>query len=280
MRLATLRMGERTLAARKEADTWVTIPGVSDVGALLQDPNWIDRAASASSGVDGSEELNASDASFDIVVPYPSKILCCGLNYSTHIQEMGRDLPTHPTLFAKFPQTLTGPFDEISLPEEDPAIDWEAELAVVIGKGGRRIPLEEATNHIAGYTIANDISMRTWQFRTVEWLQGKMWDASTPLGPELVTPDEVSDDAQIQTLIDGEVMQDALISDLVHGPEFLVSYVSTFTRLKPGDVLLTGTTGGVGRARNPERYLRAGEVLETKIEGIGSLINTIVKEQR
>lgn len=274
MRLATLRIEGGTTAARRTDAGWVAIPGAADVGELLQDADWRARAESATGA-----PILPDETDFATVVPQPSKVLCCGLNYASHIREMGRELPEHPTLFAKFAQTLTGPFDDVAIPPEDAAIDWEAELAIVVGKGGRRIPRESAAEHIAGYTIANDVSMRTWQFRTIEWLQGKMWDNSTPLGPELVTVDEVPADARIQTIVDGETLQDGSIGDLVHDPEFLISYISTITELHPGDVILTGTTGGVGRARTPERYLKPGEVLETRIEGIGVLRNRIVAEQ-
>lgn len=276
MRLATLRTATGTTAARREGDRFIPIEGAADVGELLRDPDWRDRAAAASAA--NGEVIAAADADLAAVIPHPGKILCAGLNYASHIREMGRELPEHPTLFAKFAQTLTGPFDDVALPPEDDAIDWEAELAIVIGRGGRRIPQDQAADHIAGFTVANDVSMRTWQFRTIEWLQGKIWDASTPLGPELVTPDEVAPDARITTVIDGEMMQDGHIGDLVHGPEFLVSYVSTILELHPGDVLLTGTTGGVGRARTPAVYLREGQLLETSIEGIGVLRNRIVVE--
>lgn len=275
MRLATLRLGDGgTVAARRDGEDWLPIAGAADVGELLRDPNWRDRA-----GRSEGAPIAASEAVPLAVIPQPGKILCCGLNYASHISEMGRELPQHPTLFAKFAQTLAGPLDDIAIPPEDSAIDWEAELVIVVGRGGRRIPREQAAEHIAGYTIANDISMREWQFRTIEWLQGKIWDRSTPLGPELVTPDELRGDARIQTFIDGEMMQDGRIDDLVHGPEFLVSYISTITELQPGDLILTGTTGGVGRARTPQRYLEPGETLETRIEGIGSLRNRLVEER-
>lgn len=276
MRVATLHTGTGTTAALRVGETYAPISGVADVGELLREPDWRRRAARAG---EESSPLPSHEARLAPVIPNPAKILCCGLNYASHIREMGRELPEHPTLFAKFAQTLTGPNDAVEIPSEDAAIDWEAELTVVIGTGGRRIPRERAAEHIAGYTIANDISMRTWQFRTIEWLQGKIWDRSTPLGPELVTPDELPEDPRIQTLLDGEVMQDGRAGDLVHDPEFLVSYISTITELKPGDMILTGTTGGVGRARNPERYLTAGETLVTRIEGIGELSNPIVAER-
>lgn len=273
MKLATLRLGDSTVAVKAVGDDWVIIDGVQDVGSLLADPEWRERAEGA-----GGERISGANAEFATVVPQPSKVLCCGLNYASHIREMGRELPEHPTLFAKFAQTLTGPNDDVVIPPEDDAIDWEAELAIVMGKGGRRIARDQAADHIAGYTIANDVSMRTWQFRTIEWLQGKMWDRSTPLGPVMVTADEFDAGARIQTLIDGEIMQDGVLSDLVHDAEYLISYISTITELFPGDVILTGTTGGVGRARKPERYLQAGQLLETRIEGIGVLRNRIVNE--
>lgn len=268
MRLATLRTPEGTMAARREADTYIRIPGFTDVGALLAHPDWRTLAAEA----DGAQH-SVDGADLASVVVRPGKIVCVGLNYRTHILEMGRDLPEYPTLFSKYAETLIGPADDIELPAEDTAIDWEAELAVIVGKSGRRIPEAEAAGHIAGYSVCNDVSMRTWQFRTKEWLQGKNWEHSTPLGPELVTPDEWTPGPAIRTVIDGEVMQEASTGDLVHGPEFLISYISTMITLNPGDVIITGTPGGVGHARKPARYLTEGQTVETSIEGLGTLTN-------
>ncbi|MDQ0680520.1 acylpyruvate hydrolase [Arthrobacter pascens] len=214
------------------------------------------------------------------MITKPGKIICVGLNYRKHIQEMGRELPEYPTLFSKYAETLIGPTDDIELPEQDNAIDWEAELAVIIGKSGRHITERDAADHIAGYSVCNDVSMRTWQFRTKEWLQGKNWENSTPLGPVLVTTDEWTPGSTITTRVDGELMQEASTGDLVHGPEFLVSYISTMITLHPGDVIITGTPGGVGHARQPQRYLGDGQVLETSIEGIGTLRNRAVAAGR
>ncbi|MGN6403116.1 fumarylacetoacetate hydrolase family protein, partial [Sinomonas sp.] len=207
------------------------------------------------------------------VVPSPSKVFCVGLNYASHIKEMGRELPEYPTLFAKFADTLTGPFDDVELPVADQAIDWEAELVVVVGKRARRVGEDVAGDYIAGYTAANDISMRSYQFRTKEGLQGKVWEKSTPVGPVMVTPDELDRDAAITTTVDGEERQRGSIGDLVHGPEFLVSYISEMITLNPGDLILTGTTGGVGHARRPEVYLTDGQTVTVAIEGIGELRN-------
>lgn len=273
MRLATLRIAGGTVAARQDGDAFVVIDGAADVGALLMRADWREFAEKASGRV-----VPAGTADLAPVIPAPSKVFCAGLNYRSHILEMGRELPEHPTLFAKFADTLTGPFDDIAVPPEDEAVDWEAELAVVIGREARRVSEADAGDHIAGYTVSNDISMRTWQNRTIEWLQGKNWERSTPIGPVLVTPDEFDPAAAITTTVDGEMRQNGSINDLVHSPAHLVSYISTFTRLRPGDVILTGTTGGVGHARTPKLYLTAGQEVVTSIAGIGELRNRMVRE--
>lgn len=282
MRLVTFRRPESgTAVGRIEgegaADDQVVelqISDVRDVGALLQLPGWRERAAEASGPTHRLGDLDLAP-----VVPNPSKVICVGLNYRAHILEMGRELPEFPTLFAKFPETLTGPYDDIAAPPEDEALDWEAELTVVIGKQCRRVSEAEAGDHIAGYTVANDISMRTWQFRTKEWLQGKMWEASTPVGPALVTADEWKPGGTVSSTVNGEQMQGASTGDLLFGPEALVAYVSTMITLNPGDLILTGTPGGVGRARTPARYLVDGDVVITSIEGLGTLTNRVVAER-
>lgn len=270
MKLATLVQDGGTTAAVETPAGWVPVDGAADVGALLADPSWRSRA-SAAAGEPVAEPVFAQ------LVTRPGKVVCVGLNYRSHILEMGRDLPAHPTLFAKFADTLTGPYADVEAVPEDPELDWEGELVVVIGSSVRRASEAEAEAAIAGYSIANDVSMRAWQFRTVEWLQGKMWEASTPVGPVLVTPDELDlGTSRLTTRVNDEVMQDHALADLVFGPAALVAYVSTMTTLHPGDVLLTGTPGGVGRARDPQVYLRAGDVVEVAVDGIGSIRNRIV----
>lgn len=272
MKLVTYRVPGGHQAGRLDGDS-VTEIDATDVGALLARDNWRDIAAA-----DGLQHALA-DLDLAAVVPAPGKVICVGLNYRNHILEMGRDLPEYPTLFAKYADTLIGPYDTILLPPEDDAIDWEGELVVVVGSTVRRASKAEAEAAIAGYTLANDVSMRTWQFRTKEWLQGKAWEASTPIGPALVTRDEWSPGAPIQTSVNGESMQDAPTSDLVHGPGDLVAYVSTMTTLRPGDIILTGTPGGVGHARKPARYLRDGDQVVTSVEGLGELRNDVVAEK-
>lgn len=272
MKLATLRLSSSgtagTVAVRQDGDIFVEIPGYADLGALLAADGWREIAEKADGATHPVEGADLAP-----VVPAPSKVFCVGLNYASHIKEMGRDLPEFPTLFAKFADTLTGPFDDIELPVADHAIDWEAELVVVVGKRARRVGEDVAGEYIAGYTAANDVSMRSYQFRTKEWLQGKVWEKSTPVGPVMVTPDELDRNAAITTSVDGEERQRGSIGDLVHGPEFLVSYISEMITLNPGDLILTGTTGGVGHARRPEVYLTDGQTVTVAIEGIGKLRN-------
>lgn len=267
MKLATLRLpGGRTAAARVEGEEAVELP-VADVGALLARSDWRETAAS-----DGTRH-RVSEADLDAVVPVPGKIVCVGLNYRNHILEMGRDLPEYPTLFAKYPEALIGPSDDIVLPKVSDAIDWEAELAVVVGTKVRSADRATAEAAIAGYSVLNDVTVRDYQYRTKQWLQGKTFEATTPFGPYLVTPDEFALDAEIVTEVDGEVMQSSNVKDLVFDPADLVAYISEILTLNPGDVIATGTPGGVGHARKPPRYLAAGSKMVTRIGGLGELVN-------
>jgi acylpyruvate hydrolase len=217
-------------------------------------------------------------------VPQPSKIVCVGLNYRNHIREMGRDLPEYPTLFAKFADSLIGSTDDIPRPEETDQLDWEVELGIVIGAPVRRATGAAAEAAIAGFTVVNDVTCRDWQFRTREWLQGKAWDSSTPVGPYLVTPDELPGGVRpvldVRLEVDGEVMQHDTTADLLFDPPALVEYVSTMVRLRPGDLIATGTPGEVGHARKPGRYLTSGETVITEITGLGRQTNLVTKEQR
>ncbi|MGW9308416.1 fumarylacetoacetate hydrolase family protein [Saccharomonospora azurea] len=279
MKLATLRVDGTTRAVRVDDETLIDL-GASDVGELLARDGWADAVAAV--GASTAKTYARDGADFAPVVPRPSKVVCVGLNYKNHIQEMGRDLPEHPTLFAKFADSLIGATDDIVRPGETEAFDWEVELAVVVGRGVRRARGADAESAIAGFTVLNDVTCRDWQFRTREWLQGKMWDSSTPVGPHLVTPDElpggVRPTLDVRLSVDGEVMQQDNTGDLLFDPVDLVEYVSTVVRLNPGDIIATGTPGGVGHARAPKRYLTGGETVVTEIDGIGRLTNTVVAE--
>ncbi|GAA0949709.1 fumarylacetoacetate hydrolase family protein [Actinocorallia libanotica] len=279
MKLATLRVNGSTRAVRLDGDRLVDL-GAADLGELLSRDDWAAGAAAVDANTARTYPVEGAD--FAPVVPAPSKVVCVGLNYKNHIQEMGRDLPQHPTLFAKFADCLIGAADDIARPAETEAFDWEVELAVVIGERVRRARGAEAEAAIAGFTVLNDITCRDWQFRTREWLQGKMWDSSTPVGPYLVTPDElpggVRPALEVKLTVDGEVMQNDNTGDLLFDPVALVEYVSTVVRLNPGDIIATGTPGGVGHARDPKRYLTGGERVVTEIQGIGRLENTVAED--
>lgn len=271
MRLTTLRTPDGTRAARVDGESAVEIDA-PDVGALLADPAWRERAAAA----DGPRH-DLAGADLAPLVPRPGKIFCVGLNYRTHILEMGRELPEHPTLFAKFAEALVGPRDEVSLDPASEEVDWEAELAVVVGSPVRRATGAEAGAAIAGFAVLNDVTMRDWQYRTLQWLQGKTFEGTTPFGPQLVTPDELPGGARpsldLACAVDGETVQAATTSDLVFDPVALVAYISRIVTLNPGDVIATGTPGGVGHARKPPRYLTDGAVLPTEIDGLGGQRN-------
>lgn len=277
MKLATLRSSDGTTAA-------VAVPGgylplrFSDVGELLAHDDWGRRvdAALDEYGMWQTAAVPTAEVELAPVVPRPGKVVCCGLNYANHILEMGRDLPEHPTLFAKFADTLTGAHDRIEV-QGSARIDWEAELAVVVGRELRNATEEEAAVGIAGYTVANDVSMRDWQKRTLQWLQGKAFDASTPIGPVMATPEEFGPNPafNVRGYVNGELVQDGDTATLVFNPAQLLAYISSFTTLRPGDVVLTGTPGGVGAGMEPPRFLADGDVLTTEIDGIGRLENTI-----
>lgn len=286
VKLATLRIHGGTRAARIEGDAAVLLDS-PDVGALLNDGRYPGIATASS-----TERVPLAECDFAPVIPDPDKILCVGLNYRSHVLEMGNQLPEYPTVFAKFRGALVGALDNVVLPAVSENVDWEAELTIVVGSAARHVSVADAPKHIAGYTIMNDVSVRDWQRRTSQFLQGKTFESSTPLGPWMVTADDPSvagfasnaDSSQpttnmgISCSVNGEVLQDSFISDLVFDAASIVSYLSTVITLLPGDVIATGTPGGVGAGRTPQRFLADGDELVTAIAGIGELRNRCVKE--
>jgi acylpyruvate hydrolase len=272
VRLATASIDGATRACRVEGGDLVLL-AEADVGGLLAHPDWRERAA-----VDGLR-VAADAVRLLPVVPRPDKIVCLGLNYASHIAEMGRERPRFPTLFAKYRASLIGPTDPIQLPRVSQQVDWEAELGVVIGRPGRNIGAADALGYVAGYCIVNDITVRDWQHRTREFLSGKTFEGTTPVGPALVTDDELPPGARglrLSCEVDGQVMQSAVTDDLCFDVAAIVSYVSTIITLLPGDLIATGTPGGVGAGRDPQMFLRHGQIVRTSIEGIGELVNRCV----
>ena len=275
MRFATIRTGAGTTAARLDGDSLIPLD-FADVGELLAGGN-----LSGAPARPGGPPVAVAEADFAPLVTNPAKVLCVGLNYRTHIAETGRELPAYPTLFAKFAETLMGANDDLAIPVVSEKVDWEVELAVVVGTPVHRAGKDEALAAIAGYAASNDVSMRDWQRRTLQWQAGKMFQRSTPVGPYLVTPDEVDHarDLEILCEVDGAVMQHARTSDLLFTPADIVAYASQVITLRPGDLLLTGTTGGVGDARKPPVYLRPGQVLCSYVEGLGECLNHCIAEK-
>ncbi|MFH9964667.1 fumarylacetoacetate hydrolase family protein [Streptomyces mirabilis] len=279
MRLSTVRLHDErgTAAARQEGDELVLLP-YSDVGELLSSgDDWPERAAA-----EDGDRISLSTASLAPVVPHPNKIVCLGLNYATHIKEMGRATPAHPTLFAKYDGSLVGAHDDVHIPPVSDDLDWEAELGVVIGHRARHLSPDQALSHVAGYTVLNDVTVRDWQHRTREFLSGKTFEATTPVGPSLVTPDELPRGASgltISCLVDGTTMQKSNTADLLFDVAAIIAYVSTIITLLPGDLIATGTPGGVGAGRDPKVFLQPGQELVTVVEGIGELRNTVVKDR-
>ncbi len=274
MRFASCLHASRPFAAAILDDLAIPLEGIDELGTatptnVLTDPP-----------LRHADAVPLADVTLRPVIPRPGKIICVGLNYLSHVGETGRDTPEYPVLFTKFAESLVGPTDPIMAPPESVQLDWEAELAVVIGRAGRRITPGSALEHVAGYTIANDITMRDYQYKTHQWLQGKTWERSTPLGPYLVTPEEVGDVAalQLQLTVNGDIMQQGSPAQMMFDVPTLISHISEFVTLAPGDVILTGTPAGVGFRRKPQVFLSPGDRVEVKITGLGALDNTVVAE--
>jgi len=213
-------------------------------------------------------------------VPRPGKIICLGLNYRDHAIESGLAIPTYPVVFAKYSNVVIGPGEAIVLPKISQEVDYEAEFGIVIGKRGRSIAEADAISYVAGYLPFHDVSARDYQMRTSQWVIGKTFDTFGPMGPALVTADEIPDphDLNIQLSIGGEVLQSSNIRHLIFPVEKIIYHLSAVMTLEPGDVIATGTPAGVGTSRTPKRYLKAGDVVRIEIERLGILENPVVAE--
>ncbi|MGV2899556.1 fumarylacetoacetate hydrolase family protein [Achromobacter sp. AGC78] len=218
-------------------------------------------------------------------VPAPGKILCVGLNYGRHVAEAGRaeagrDLPAHPSMFVRFADSVVGHREPVWKPRASDRFDYEGELAVVIGRGGRHIAAEDALSHVAGYTCMAENSVRDFQKHNAQVTPGKNFERSGAIGPWLVTTDEVGDPSRLEVMsrLNGELMQHGQVSDLIFPIPELIAYISAFTPLSPGDIIATGTPEGVGSSRKPPRFMVAGDTLEVDIPGVGTLVNTVADE--
>ena len=222
----------------------------------------------------------SSEVSWQPVIPNPDKILCVGLNYRSHIREVGRQVENHPVIFLRLPASQVGHLQPILRPRVSEQLDFEGELAVVIARRGRYISPESALEHVAGYSIYNEASVRDWQRHTHQYTPGKNFTATGAFGPWIVTADEIPrpNELSLTTRLNGQVMQDSSIDDLLFPIDELIAYVSSFTELVPGDVLVTGTPAGVGSMRKPPVWMKPGDTVEVEISSIGSLRNPIGQE--
>ena len=265
MQLGTIRRNGATQACRREGGELILLES-SDIGELL---------TTGEKGDAQGERIDAASADWAPVVINPNKIICVGLNYRDHVLEMGGELPTAPTYFSKFSGALIGARDDLQLPPAAVSThnDWEAELAIIIGSPARNVTVDDALDHIAGFTVCNDFSVRDYQRRTSQFLAGKTFERASGLGPVMVTPDEIGDGSglAISSSVNGDIKQSSNTDELIFGPRELVSDLSQIITLQPGDVITNGTPSGVGAARTPPEWLVDGDELVIAIEGLGEL---------
>ena len=256
----------------KIVDLRAIYPEIPDISEAFFRDGWLEKAA-------GIQEAGVEmDARIGCPILQPAKLICLGINYSEHKEETGLEKPANPLLFCKTPNALNGPFDPIVMPRTSRQVDWEVELAVIIGREGKRIPGQYAFDHIAGFSVMNDVSARDVQLSESQWFRGKSFDTFAPLGPAIVTPDEIEDvhNLQLTTEVNGERMQDGNTRDLIFDVPAIIEFISQDITLVPGDVIATGTPSGVGYFREPPIVLKAGDTVECTIEHIGSIRNEVV----
>ena len=282
MKLATFKREGRT--------SWgvVVTDRIADMGAALAGRYAGIKAVIAAdalhevaAAVDAAPRIDASEVEWLPVLPDPGKILCIGLNYETHRQETGREATGHPAVFTRFADTQIGHDAPILRPHVSTALDYEGELAIVIGRGGRYIGRDDAMAHVAGYACYNDATIRDWQRHTIQFTPGKNFPGTGGFGPALVTADEIADyrSLRLETRVNGETVQSAGLDQLIFDIPTLIEYCSGFTPLSPGDVIATGTPGGVGFKREPQLFLKPGDTVEVEISGVGLLSNGVADER-
>jgi 2-keto-4-pentenoate hydratase/2-oxohepta-3-ene-1,7-dioic acid hydratase in catechol pathway len=280
MKLSTVALDGRVTWGLVENETFY------DVGAVLSN-RYADLKAAIAGELSGIVEAKASASayptsalSWQAVIPNPDKIICVGLNYEMHRQETGRSLVDNPTIFGRFSNSQIGHLAPIVMPKVSSDLDYEGELVVVIGKPGRYISREDAMSHVAGYSIYNDGSIRDYQRHTHQFTPGKNFPNTGAFGPWMMTPDELGplEPLRIQTRLNGQVVQDARFEMLIFDVPRIIQYCSEFTRLEAGDVIATGTPGGVGAKRNPPLWMKPGDIVEVEIDKLGILRNPIVAE--
>jgi len=283
MRLATfatprgLRLHVRARSGYVDVADATGDPALRSLRALL------DAGPAAMDAARGLTDLDGADfepRDFGPAVPEPRRILCLGVNYREHAIEGGREVPTWPEAFVRGEGSVLGPYADLVRPALTSRFDYEGELGVVIGAGGRYIPADKALDAIAGYVVLNDASARDWQRAATQWTGGKNFEGTMPIGPEVVTTDEADvSDAVLTTTLNGTVMQSARTSSMIVDIVSAIEFFSSFTKLRPGDVIATGTPGGVGFARQPPVWLQPGDIVEVTVQGVGAIRNRVVAEE-
>jgi 2-keto-4-pentenoate hydratase/2-oxohepta-3-ene-1,7-dioic acid hydratase in catechol pathway len=253
-----------------------------DLAALIAaGPAALGKAKAAAAKAPAAAKLPLASVKAALPIARPPKFICVGLNYALHAKEGGHPIPTYPSFFLRVPTSLTAPGAPVLRPKSSIQLDYECELTIVIGKGGRHIPEAKALDHVFGYTLFNDVSVRDFQRKTTQWTPGKNFDSTGPLGPWVVTADALPPGAsglRITTRVNGETMQDSNTSDMIFSTANIVATLSEFMTLEPGDIIATGTPSGVAHARKPPAWMKAGDTVEVEVEGIGVLSNPIVDE--
>ncbi|MEM7750622.1 MAG: fumarylacetoacetate hydrolase family protein [Pseudomonadota bacterium] len=239
------------------------------------------KVKAAAASAQGSAKIALTDVTPALPIVRPEKFMCIGLNYALHAKEGGHDIPTYPSMFTRAPNSIIPAGAPVVRPKSSEQLDYECELTIIIGKGGRHISEENALDHVFGYTLFNDVSVRDFQRKIPQWIPGKNFDSTGPLGPHIVTADELPPGAsglRIMTRVNGNTMQDSNTSDMIFSTAKIIAILSEFMTLAPGDVIATGTPSGVAHARKPPAWMRAGDVVEVEVENIGILKNPIVDE--
>lgn len=274
MRFATVRVDGR--------EAWGIVEG-DDILLVDEWPSLLDAIRAGALGQtaarNDARRISVREADWLPPITAPGKIFCVGLNYENHRKETGRAVVANPTIFTRFADSQAGHRKSIVLPPESDQLDYEGELAVVIGHGGRRIAMADALDHVAGYSCYNDGSIRDWQAHSIQFIPGKNWPETGAFGPWLVTPDEFGPlgPQRLQTRLNGEVMQEARLNEMIFSVARIIEYCSTFTPLSAGDVIVSGTPGGVGAKRDPQVFMKEGDIVEIEIDGIGTLVNSIAR---
>ena len=283
MRFATIRTGQGLRLHVRAASGYVDLASATGDESLVSLDGMIaggDAALAAAKTAAAGSGTAFSGKDFAASTPNPPRILCLGVNYADHAIEGGREVPTWPESFVRGSGSVIGAYDDLVKPALSERFDYEAELAVIIGKGGRYIKASDAMDAIFGYSVMNDGSAREWQRAATQWTPGKNFEGTMPIGPEVVTTDEVDvTNLAISSTLNGQVMQSASTADMIVSVARAVEYFSSFTTLRPGDVIATGTPGGVGFARTPPVWLLPGDTIEVTVEGIGTITNHVVAEE-